>query len=184
MVPWAILLTVNFFTPTSNLHALRITTPLKNRYFLVSEPDKHPQEFNHLTSVLISNGYQPKNNYRFISTERYSKSTAVPIAELPHSITYLSFIRYTTDCIARILKKHNVHTVFWTASIPCIYGNTYPRNRPQNIYISACLSTTNLHFGHEHSHDFDRSILLAFDKKRLQISALFSQGYPRGSVNF
>lgn len=105
--------TDRYLNARSHHHPLQkasVLNTLAKRAIRISDADTLPEEESYLISSLMGNGYHTKEIKRAINRAKEPN----PAAEKKKFISkaYVPYIKGTTDKIARILRKHEINTVF------------------------------------------------------------------------
>ncbi|XP_076397942.1 uncharacterized protein LOC143266273 [Megachile rotundata] len=96
-----------------------VITSLVHRATCISEQENLANELEHIRFTLQQNGYSKHKINRTIDrltnhTTKPTRNHTTDTHDKEHATTFLPYIQGTTDRIGRILRKHNIRTVFTT----------------------------------------------------------------------
>ncbi|XP_076659914.1 uncharacterized protein LOC143363201 [Halictus rubicundus] len=89
-----------------------VISSLINRAISISEKQHLPQELEHLRTTLGQNGFSKHKINRTIDRLVKPKDNRTTHNNENYRTTFLPYVQGTTDRISRILKKHNIKTIF------------------------------------------------------------------------
>ncbi|XP_018323622.1 uncharacterized protein LOC108735900 [Agrilus planipennis] len=101
-----------YLSKDSNHHPAQKRTMLKtviHRANRICEASLLDQELRHLDQALQSNGYTSQEIKRALHPRRTAPETPQPP---PVGFASLPYIKTVTDCIWKLLKRHNIRTFF------------------------------------------------------------------------